>query len=81
LHGKGRGNGRGQWVLLLYLATHRFNLSAGVGMAALPALGATAGLPTIALAYIAALFLSVPAKTILDRPRRQRIRDGRGGAS
>lgn len=50
-------------------------------MAALPALGATAGLPTIALAYIAALFLSVPAKTILDRPRRQRIRDGRGGAS
>ena len=64
-------------VLVLFglanLATHRFSLSAGVCMAELPALGATAGFPTIALAYIAALFLSVLAKTALDLPRRRQI--------
>ena len=60
---------------LIYLTTHRFSLSAGVGMAALPALGVTAGLPTVTLAYVAALFLTVPAKTALDQPRRRRIRE------
>lgn len=58
----------------VYLLTRRFNLSAGLGMAPMPFLAGASGHPPIFLAYIAALFLSVPAKTALDLPHRRRVR-------
>mgnify|MGYP005840370703 CR=1 FL=1 len=59
---------------LFYLITRKSDVSAGVGMALLATLVEVCGQPRLNLAYTVALLLCVPAKKVLDLPRRKRIK-------
>jgi glycerol-3-phosphate acyltransferase PlsY len=57
----------------VYLVSRNFDLSAGVGLGLIAVLAWSAHQPPILLAYAVLLFLSIPAKKILDWPRRRRL--------
>jgi glycerol-3-phosphate acyltransferase PlsY len=56
-----------------YLITRNFDLSAAFGLGLIAFLAWSARQPPILLAYVVLLFVSIPAKKILDWPRRRRL--------
>lgn len=71
--------GMGFWALL-YLLLHHPDICAGAGMALTLFLAAIFGRPWFLLVYFIFMFLLIPLKTILDAPRRERIRSSRVGS-
>ncbi|MDD2695362.1 MAG: glycerol-3-phosphate acyltransferase [Anaerolineales bacterium] len=66
------------WGLLafgaVYLVSHHFDFSAGMGLGLLAALTWLNHQPGVLLAFAVGLFISIPAKKALDWPRRRRLR-------
>jgi glycerol-3-phosphate acyltransferase PlsY len=63
----------------LYLATRRFDVSTAIGLGLIVLMAWQLGAAAIRARYAAVLFVSIGAKTVLDRPRRRnRARPGRG---
>lgn len=65
---------------LLYLLTRHSDLSAGVGIGLMVLLLWLWQQPALLIVGALAMILSVPAKMLLDRPRRVRLLAGAGGA-
>jgi hypothetical protein len=61
-----------------YLVTHSFDLSAAVGLGLLAFLVWNDHQPPVLQAYTILLFLAIPAKKILDWPRRRRLQSRQG---
>jgi len=56
-----------------YRLWHNFDLSAGMGLGLLAAFTWYSRQPNILIGYTVVLFLSIPAKKVLDWPRRRRL--------
>ncbi len=61
---------------ITYWLWRNFDLSASLGLGLLAAVDGYTHQPTVLIIYTVLLFLSIPAKKVLDWPRRRRLRLG-----